>query len=196
MTTFFSLIRRGNKSALAAAIVNTIIAAIKFVAYILTGNVAMFAEMMHTIGDAANQFFVYIGSALSKKAPTKRFPNGFGRLVNLVLLAAIIVVALLAYETIREGILHITHGPGEKTSGLWIILTALGIGVVLEVGVFYKAMKEIAHETGLKSSGLTLVGQSFAHLGQAKPATRLVFMEDLVATLGGVIAIIAVLISH
>ncbi|HAB34652.1 MAG TPA: cation diffusion facilitator family transporter, partial [Exiguobacterium sp.] len=70
MTTFFSLIRRGNKSALAAAIVNTIIAAIKFVAYILTGNVAMFAEMMHTIGDAANQFFVYIGSALSKKAPT------------------------------------------------------------------------------------------------------------------------------
>ncbi len=196
MATFFSLIRRGNKSALAAAVVNTIIAIIKFVAYILTGNVAMFAEMMHTIGDAANQFFVYIGSALSKKAPTKRFPNGFGRLVNLVLLAAIIVVALLAYETIREGILHITHGPGEETTGLWIILTALGIGVVLEVGVFYKAMIEIAHETGLKSRGLTLVGQSFTHLGQAKPATRLVFMEDLVATLGGIIAIIAVLISH
>jgi divalent metal cation (Fe/Co/Zn/Cd) transporter len=118
MTTFFSLIRRGNKSALAAAIVNTIIAAIKFVAYTLTGNVAMFAEMLHTIGDAANQFFVHIGSALSKKTPTKRFPNGSGRLVNLVLLAAIIVVALLAYETSREGILHVTHGPGEKTSDL------------------------------------------------------------------------------
>lgn len=136
MSNFFTLLRRGNKSALAAAIVNTIIAIIKFVAYILTGNIAMFAEMMHTIGDAANQFFVYIGSALSKKAPTKRFPNGFGRLVNLVLLAAILVVAILAYETIREGILHILHAPGDKTSGLWIILTALGIGVVLEVGVF------------------------------------------------------------
>lgn len=196
MSNFFTLLRRGNKSALAAAIVNTVIALIKFVAYILTGNIAMFAEMMHTIGDAANQFFVYVGSALSKKAPTKRFPNGFGRLVNLVLLAAILVVAILAYETIREGVLHILHAPGDKTSGLWIILTALGIGVVLEVGVFYKAMTEIAHETGLKSRGLTLVGQSFANLSQAKPATRLVFMEDLVATLGGVIAIIAVLISH
>ena len=196
MANFFSLLRRGNKSALAAAIVNTLIAIIKFIAYILTGNIAMFAEMMHTIGDAANQLFVYVGSALSKKAPTKRFPNGFGRLVNLVLLAAIIVVAILAYETIREGVLHILHAPGEKTSGLWIILTALGIGVVLEMGVFYKAMTEIAHETGLKSRGLTLIRESFSNLGQAKPATRLVFLEDLVATLGGLIAIIAVLISH
>ena len=45
----------------------------------------MFAEMMHSLGDAANQFFVFIGSALSKKAPTPKFPNGFGRVVNLSL---------------------------------------------------------------------------------------------------------------
>ncbi len=44
----------------------------------------MFAEMMHSIGDALNQLFVFIGSGLSKKAPTERFPFGFGRLVNLV----------------------------------------------------------------------------------------------------------------
>lgn len=61
----------------------------------------MFAEMMHSIGDAVNQFFVFIGSALSKKAPTPRFPNGFGRLVNLVVLSAAIIVGILAYETIK-----------------------------------------------------------------------------------------------
>jgi len=196
MATFFGLLKRGNKSALAAALVNTLIAIIKFIGYLLTGNVAMFAEMMHTTGDAANQYFVYIGSALSKKAPTKRFPNGFGRLVNLVLLAAILVVAILAYETVREGYLHLIHPPGEATSGLWIILTVLGIGVVLEIGVLYKAMTEIAHETGLKARGIPLFFQSFANLGRAKPATKLVFLEDLVATLGGVVAIIAVLISY
>ena len=75
MGEFITLLKRGNRSALTAGIVNSVIAIIKAVAYVLTGNVAMFAEMMHTIGDAANQFFVFIGSALSKKAPTKRFPN-------------------------------------------------------------------------------------------------------------------------
>ena len=69
----------------------------------------MFAEMMHSIGDAANQFFVFIGSALSKKAPTPRFPNGFGRLVNLVCLGAVLLVAILSYETIKEGWHHIQH---------------------------------------------------------------------------------------
>ena len=101
MGQFFTLLKGGNKPSLIAAVVNTIIAALKGGAFFLTGNVAMFAEMMHSIGDAANQFFVFIGSALSKKAPTPKFPNGFGRLVNLVCLGAVILVGILSYETIK-----------------------------------------------------------------------------------------------
>jgi divalent metal cation (Fe/Co/Zn/Cd) transporter len=77
MGELIQLLKRGNKSAMLAAIINAIIAIIKGIAFTFTGNVAMFAETMHSLGDAANQFFVFIGSALSKKAPTDRFPNGF-----------------------------------------------------------------------------------------------------------------------
>lgn len=52
------LLKKGNKSSLIAAIINAIVAIIKGTAYFFTGNVAMFAETMHSIGDAANQFFV------------------------------------------------------------------------------------------------------------------------------------------
>ena len=194
MGEFITLLKRGNRSALTAGIVNSVIAIIKAVAYVLTGNVAMFAEMMHTIGDAANQFFVFIGSALSKKAPTKRFPNGFGRLVNLVLLGAILFVGIMAYETIHEGIAHIIQ-PTEST-GFWITLSVLFVGVVLESGVFYKAMQEIAHDARITTKGPKLILDSFRALKQAKPATRLVFLEDLVATAGGLVAMIAVIISH
>lgn len=37
---------------------------------------------------------------------------------------------------------------------------------------------------------------SFTHLNKAKPATKLVFMEDMVATIGGLLAFTAVLIAH
>ena len=189
-----NILKKGNKSALIAAIVNTIIAIIKGIAYFFTGNVAMFAETMHSLGDAANQFFVFIGSALSKKMPTDRFPNGFGRLVNLVLLGAVFIVGIMSYETIKEGYHHILH-PTEST-GIVINLSVLGIAVLLETYVLYKAMKEVLHEAHVEAKGFAIVAKAFSSLKRAKPATKLVFMEDLVATLGGIIAIIGILLSY
>jgi cation diffusion facilitator family transporter len=194
MGELLRLLKKGNKSAMLAGIVNAIIAIIKGTTFILTGNVAMFAETMHSLGDAANQFFVFIGSALSKKTPTARFPNGFGRLVNLVLLGAVLVVGIMSFETIREGFRHMLH-PTES-SGFTLNVSVLGIAVMLEATVLYKAMKEIVHNEDIEVKGINILFQSFKRLKYAKPATKLVFMEDLVATGGGILAIIAVMISH
>ncbi|MGG0718052.1 cation diffusion facilitator family transporter [Robertmurraya massiliosenegalensis] len=189
-----SILRQGNKSSLIAAVVNTIIAAVKGVAYFYTGNVAMFAETMHSLGDAANQFFVFIGSALSKKLPTDRYPNGFGRLVNLVLLGAVIIVGIMSYETIKEGYHHILHPTESK--GILINILVLGVAVLLELYVLFKAMKEVLHETNVEAKGTAILSKSFGNLKRAKPSTKLVFMEDFVATLGGVIAIIGILLAY
>lgn len=194
MKDILRLLKDGNKPSLLAGIVNAVIAVLKAAAYILTGNVAMFAEMLHSLGDAANQFFVYIGSALSKKAPTPKFPNGFGRVVNLVCLGAVIIVAIMSYEAVKEGWHHILN-PTE-TKGLAINLGVLGLAIVLEFFVLYKASKEIAHESGSLLTGFQAFVYSFTHLDKAKPATKLVFMEDLVATLGGILAFSSVLIAH
>jgi len=194
MGELLQLLKRGNKSAMLAAIINTIISIIKGVAFLYTGNVAMFAETMHSLGDAANQFFVFVGSALSKKAPTEKFPNGFGRLVNLVLLGAVLIVGIMAFETIKEGWHHVVHP--TKSGGFLINILVLAVATILETFVLFKAMKEILHDIDVKASGLSVFTKSFANLGRAKPATKLVFMEDFVATLGGLLAILAVVISH
>lgn len=194
MGEIVQLLKRGNKSALLAAVINTIISVIKGVAFMFTGNVAMFAETMHSLGDAANQFFVFVGSALSKKAPTEKYPNGFGRLVNLVLLGAVLIVGIMAFETIKEGYHHIIHP--TKSGGFLINITVLVVATLLEMFVLFKAMKEILHEVEVEASGFNVFFKSLANLGKAKPATKLVFLEDSVATLGGLLAIIAVVIAH
>lgn len=194
MREFFGLLKGGNKPSLYAALINTFIAIMKGVAFTFTGNVAMFAETMHSIGDAANQYFVFIGSALSKKAPTKRFPNGFGRLLNLVLLAAVLIVGIMAYETIREG-WHQISSP-VQAEGFIISVVVLSIAILLELFVLYKAGKEVLHEAGVKGGALAPLTTSFSYLNRAKPATKLVFLEDLVATSGGILALAAVLIAH
>lgn len=194
MGELFSLLKGGNRPSLLAAFVNTFLGVLKGVAFFFTGNVAMFAEMMHSFGDAANQFFVFIGSALSKKAPTQRFPNGYGRIVNLVCLGAVLIVAILSYETIKEGWHHFLH-PATESSGIWIALGVLTVGIILEFSVLHKAAKEVLHEVGVVSKGVAII-QSATYLNRAKPATKLVWMEDLVATSGNVLAFIAIVIAH
>jgi cation diffusion facilitator family transporter len=100
----------------------------------------------------------------------------------------------MAFETIQEGYHHILH-PAES-EGFLINVGVLAFALILEVYVLYKAMKEVMHEVGEPASGPSVIFKSFAHLGRAKPATKLVFMEDLVATSGGLLAIIAVVLSH
>ncbi|EDL65891.1 cation diffusion facilitator family transporter [Bacillus sp. SG-1] len=194
MSELLGLLKQGNKSALLAAVINAIIAVVKGVAYVFTGNVAMFAETLHSIGDSANQFFVFIGSALSKKSPTARFPNGFGRLVNLVLLAAVLIVGIMAYETIIEGYHHILHPVESK--GFLINVSVLSFAVILEAFVLFKAMKETLHEVGIEAKGFNIVTKSVANVNKAKAATKLVFLEDAVATGGGLLALIAIVISQ
>lgn len=195
MAELFKLLKDGNKPSLMAAFVNAFLGIIKGAAFFFTGNVAMFAEMMHSLGDAANQFFVYIGSALSKKAPTKQFPGGFGRIVNLVCLFAVIIVAILSYETIKEGWHHFIHPAGES-SGVLIALGVLLIGIVLEGTVLAKAAVEVLHEAGQEKAGIASIIKAFPFLNRAKPATKLVFMEDLVATSGNVLAFVAIVIAY
>lgn len=195
MLEIIRLLKNGNKPSLSAAIVNLTLGIIKGAAYFFTGNVAMFAEMMHSLGDAANQFFVYIGSALSKKGPTKRFPNGFGRVVNLVCLGAVIIVAILSYETVKEGLHHFLH-PKEHSDGILFALCVLLLGTILEAIVLQKAAKETLHEVGIETSGIGAIPKSIIYLNRAKPATKLVWMEDAVATAGNVLAFLAIIIAY
>lgn len=83
-----------------------------------------------------------------------------------------------------------------ESSGIVINLSVLGVAVILEFYVLFKAMKEVIHETGTDAKGMQIFTKSFGALGDAKPATKLVFMEDLVATLGGIIAIVGILLSY
>ncbi|WP_404450777.1 cation diffusion facilitator family transporter [Virgibacillus necropolis] len=196
MKELLGLLKKGSRSALWASIMNAVIAIIKGITFFITGNVAMFAELMHSIGDSANQFFVFIGSALSKKAPTDRFPGGFARLVNLVLLGAVLIVGILAYETIVKGIHHIMEPP-ESGSWFWLNISVLGVAAILESVVLVKAMKEITEDlSGDDIKGFSIVTESFKNVGKAKPATKLVFLEDLVATLGALIAMVAIIIGR
>lgn len=57
--------KKGNTSSAVAALGNAAIAILKGVAAALSGSGAMFASAMHSVADAVNQGFVFVGSVLA-----------------------------------------------------------------------------------------------------------------------------------
>lgn len=193
MNAFMQLVKKGNTSSGMAALGNTVLALLKGLAAFFSGSGAMFASAMHSVADAINQGFVFAGSVLAEKAPTRKFPTGFGRVIHLCCMLAVIVVTVMAYETIREGFHLLVHPVQPK--GMWLTLLALGLSISVDGYILIKAMKEIVHETRVEAHGAAVIAAAFRHVNRAAPPTRLVFYEDLVATSGALLALIAVLVS-
>jgi cation diffusion facilitator family transporter len=190
-----SLIKKGNKSSAVAMIGNAVIAVTKFIAGTISGSGAMFASAMHSLADSVNQGFVYIGSIMAEKAPTRRFPTGFGRVINIFCMVAVIVVTIMAYETILEG-WHLIQHPAESHGGLWLNVFVLILNLLIDGAILVKAMKEINVEARANSKGFEIVTGSFKNVGRAAPPTRLVFYEDLVAVTGAALALISVIVVY
>lgn len=191
---FFALVKRGNKSSAMAMAGNAVIAATKGVAAAMSGSGAMFASAMHSLADAVNQGFVFVGSILSEKKPTQRFPTGFGRVINIFCMIAVIVVTIMAYETVKEG-WHLFLHPAKVHGGLWLNIAVLIINLIIDGAILIKAMKEINVEANAQIKGTGIFLGAFKNVRRAAPATRLVFYEDLVAVSGALLALVAVVVT-
>lgn len=193
MSSFWQLVKKGNTSSAVAALGNAGLAVLKGIAAAVSGSGAMFASAMHSVADAVNQAFVFTGSVLAEKAPTRRFPTGFGRVINLFCMIAVIVVTVMAYETVMEGV-HLLAHPAESTN-FWLNFAVLAVAIAVDGVVLIKAMKEIVKETRVDASGGVFI-TAIRNVGRAAPPTRLVFYEDVVATSGALLALIAVIIAE
>lgn len=190
---WIELIKKGNLSSGLAALGNLIVAVVKLIVAIISGNGTMFATAMHSFADTVNQLFVFVGSVLSEMPPSKRFPKGFGRLINIFCMVAVIVVTLMAYETIKTG--WALFMDPKVSSNFLMNIIVLAFAFVIDGVILLKTMKEIAVEAKIEKRGNLLL-DAFKYAKRATPATKLVFYEDIVATLGAVLAISGIVLSQ
>ncbi len=192
---WWTLIKKGNTSSIVAAGGNAVIAGSKFIAYFFSGSGALFASAMHSLADAVNQGFVFVGSVLAEKKPTRQFPTGFGRVINIFCMVAVIVVTIMAYETIKEG-WQLLKTPVSQPNGFWLSVVILLLNLSVDGAILIKAMKEILKEARVETNrGGNLFLNAFRHVSKAAPPTRLVFYEDIVAVLGAFLALLAVVVT-
>jgi cation diffusion facilitator family transporter len=128
----------GPKAVVAALAANLSIAAMKFVAFILTSSSSMLAEAIHSVADSGNQILLLIGGKRSARQASPQHPFGYGReryiyafIVSIVLFTVGGLFALFeAWEKFQHP--HGIEGPW------WWVPLAILVGSIIAEGLSFR----------------------------------------------------------
>lgn len=176
-----------SKKAIYAALFGNLgIAITKFIAAIMTGSAAMWAESYHSASDTVNQLVLLFGIKQSKKAPS--FSHQFG--YNKAQFFWSFIVATMIFGI--SGILSLEHGisilldngehrPEDPTINYIVLIVAF----VFEVNALRIAIKQF--NESIKSKGRKNNIKSFLQeLKESKDASILTVIVEDTAALAGI----------
>jgi len=178
---------------IAAMAANVSIAAMKLLAWLLTGAASLLAEAIHSAADSINQILLLGGTRASKRKPTPLHPFGFGheRFLSAFLVAIILFTmgGLFAlYESFRKFSSVRAGHPDDLVESRWwwvAILVILGAMVA----------ESLSLRTGVRESNLVRpAGQSWvAFIRETRsPELPVILMEDTAALTGLAFALVGV----
>ncbi len=135
---------KGIQTAQLGLVVNTVLAAVKFVAGILGNSYALVADAVESTSDILSSAIVWWGLRIAAKEADSEFPFGYGKAESLA--GAVVALMLLAasfgitVEAIRE-IRTPHHAPAPFTLVVLIV-------VVLVKETLFRRVFRVAHEVG------------------------------------------------
>jgi len=90
-------------------VILAITAALQAVVVLISGSVALLADMIHNVGDATTAIPLWIAFVLARRKPSKRFTYGLGRVEDLAGLMVVLIILLSAIVAGYEAIDRLFH---------------------------------------------------------------------------------------
>jgi cation diffusion facilitator family transporter len=108
-------------------------ALVQAVVVLWSGSVALLADTIHNFGDAATAIPLGIAFWLTRRAATRRFTYGLGRVEDFAGLAIVVIILISAVVATYEVIHRLLHP--QPVTVLWAVMAASVIGFLGNEGV-------------------------------------------------------------
>ncbi|XP_048775698.1 proton-coupled zinc antiporter SLC30A9, mitochondrial-like isoform X2 [Ostrea edulis] len=172
-----------------ALVVNFTVCMMKMVVYAVSMSPSMLAEFLHSLLDTANQGMIYWGLYVSKKAPDKHHPYGYASFQNITSLCS--GFSFFVFGFLLSSIMNFYFFLGAETSLSLIHLGVMYLTFVMEGASLYFATRELQRKAKERNMKL------FPYIQRGfDPNVVVVFMEDMAAVVGVVIASAGMTLSH
>jgi cation diffusion facilitator family transporter len=140
----------------------------------LTGSVALLADTIHNIGDAATAIPLWVAFLFARKQPNDRFTYGYGKVEDV---AGVIIVGLILISAIVAGVEAIDRLFNPRDIDyLWVLAAAGIVGFIgnevvavfrIKVGREIQSAALIADGYHARVDGLTSLAVVFGAIGVA-----------------------------
>ena len=111
----------------------------------LSGSVALLADTIHNVGDAATALPLWIAFSLLRRKPTSQFTYGYGRFEDLAGIAIVLIIAGTALIAAYEAVFRLFHP--QTVAHLGVVAAASVIGFLGNEAVALFRIK-VGHEIG------------------------------------------------
>lgn len=169
---------------------NAFITIIKFIGYALTNSPSMLAEAVHSFADTLNQILLFIGLKQSTKEANREYSTGMGSASYVWNLVSAVGIFFLGFGvTFYHGMHSLFDEEHALAPVSWIAIAILIISFIIEFWVLVGAYQEVKIKKG---------NRSFIRYFRESddPALLAVLLEDSVAVLGVVLALVAVVFGQ
>lgn len=128
--------------------VNLLLALFKALAGLLFHSIALVADAVNNMTDAASSVITLIGFKLSVKKPDSDHPYGHGRIEYISGLVMSFIVLMLGITLVKSAVTRIIHPESIVFSWLTVVILAVSVLGKLWLSLFYKRLEK---ETGSKT---------------------------------------------
>ena len=138
----------------------------------LSGSVALLADTIHNVGDAATAIPLWIAFMLARRKPSRRFTYGFGRVEDLAGVAIVLTILFSAIVAGYESLDRLFHP--RPVQYLWAVIVASIVGFLgnevvaqfrINVGKEIGSAALIADGYHARVDGLTSLAVLFGAVG-------------------------------
>ena len=147
-------------------------AVFQIVIVMFSGSVALLADTIHNIGDAATAIPLWVAFRLARRKPNRRFTYGYGRVEDLAGVAIVFTILLSAIVAGYESIDRFFHPQTVKY--LWAVIAASIVGFIgneavaqfrIKVGKEIGSAALVADGHHARVDGLTSLAVLFGAVG-------------------------------
>lgn len=167
-------IKYGNLASVIGIFCNVLLFISKIVIGLLFNSIAIAADAINNLADAANSVITFIGFIISGKPADKDHPYGHARYEYLACLLVSFVILILGLTLLKESVLKIINPSPITPSVLSIIVLIIAILIKLWLFVFYKKI-------GKKINSNVLIANSVDSLNDVI-STSAILVTTLFAT--------------
>lgn len=101
-------------------------AALQIIVVVFSGSIALLADTIHNIADAATAIPLWIAFALARRKPSRRFTYGYGRVEDVAGVVIVLIILLSAVLMGYESIARLFYP--QSVEHLWAVALASVIG--------------------------------------------------------------------